>query len=159
MRSTHDASAVALGGAYVFASALFYAIYLVRAGGVIERIGSLRFIAWAMLASAAFVIAQFAVTRDVGALDVPPAIHGIVLAMAVFSTVLPTWLIAESIRRLGASTASQIGSLGPVFTIGLGAAMLGEPVHAIQIAGAALVLAGVMLVTRKRLPAATPDQT
>lgn len=40
-----------------------------------------------------------------------------------------------------------IGSLGPVFTIGLGAAILGEAIRPIQLAGAALVLVGVMLVT------------
>jgi drug/metabolite transporter (DMT)-like permease len=51
--------------------------------------------------------------------------------------------------------ASLVGSLGPVFTIGLGAMILGEPVHAIQLAGAALVLGGVMLVTAKRRDAAS----
>ena len=60
---------------------------------------------------------------------------------------LPTWLIAEAIRRIGANASSLVGSLGPVFTIGLGALILGEPVHAIQLVGAALVLVGVMLVT------------
>ena len=60
---------------------------------------------------------------------------------------MPTWLIAEAIRRLGANTSSLIGSLGPVFTIGLGALILGEAVHAVQLFGAALVLVGVALVT------------
>ena len=91
--------------------------------------GSLRFIAWAMLVSSAFVLAQFALTRDLALLRVPASIYGLSLAMAVFSTVLPTWLIAEAIRRLGANTSSLIGSLGPVFTIGLGALILGEAVH------------------------------
>ena len=70
--------------------------------------------------------------------------------MAVFSTVLPTWLIAESIRRIGANTASLVGSLGPVFTIGFGALLLGEPSTCCRLVGAALVLAGVMLVSRVR---------
>jgi drug/metabolite transporter (DMT)-like permease len=153
LRFAGPADEVALGGALVFGSAFLYAVYLVRAGSVIARLGSTRFIAWAMLVSTVFVLAQFAATREPRALDVPPEIHAISFAMAVFSTVLPTWLVAEAIRRIGASTASQIGSLGPVFTIGLGAWMLGEPVHALQIVGAALVLAGVMLVTRR--PAAT----
>ena len=149
VRSAGDAAAVTRGGTLVFASAFLYAIYLVRAGAVIARVGSMRFISWAMLASTVFVLIQFIATRDVRALAVPAKIHGIALAMAVFSTVLPTWLIAESIRRLGANTASQIGSLGPVFTIGLGAMLLGEAIHGIQLVGAALVLAGVMLVTWK----------
>jgi len=144
-----DPRALWTGGALVFASALTYAVYLIGAGGVIARLGSMRFIAWAMLASCVFVFAQFALTRGVDSLAVPPSIFGLSLAMAVFSTVLPTWLIAEAVRRLGANTSSLIGSLGPVFTIGLGAMILGEAVHWIQLAGAALVLAGVMLVTLK----------
>jgi len=93
------------------------------------------------------VLLQFALTRDFALLRVPASIYGLSLAMAVFSTVLPTWLIAEAIRRLGANTSSLIGSLGPVFTIGLGALILGEAVHAVQLFGAALVLLGVALVT------------
>ncbi|MEO8304635.1 MAG: DMT family transporter [Betaproteobacteria bacterium] len=142
-----DASALWTGGALVFASALAYAIYLVGAGEVIARLGSMRFSAWAMLLSTVFVLGQFALTREFAALDVPPSIYALSLAMAIFATVLPTWLISEAIRRLGANTSSLIGSLGPVFTIGLGAMILGEAVHWVQLVGAALVLAGVMLVT------------
>ncbi len=142
-----DDRALWIGGALVFASALTYAVYLVGAGDVIARLGSMRFIAWAMLASCVFVFAQFALTRDLAALAVPRSIYALSLAMAVFSTVVPTWLIAEAVRRLGANTSSLMGSLGPVFTIGFGAMILGEAVHWIQLAGAALVLGGVMLVT------------
>ena len=45
-----------------------------------------------------------------------------------------------------------------MFTIGLGALILGEPTHAIQLAGAALVLAGVLLVSLKRAPTARRAQ-
>lgn len=146
---TGDPAATLFGGALVFASALGYAIYLVGAGGVIARLGSVRFISLAMLISAAFVIAQFLLMRPGSALAVPFSVQLLTLAMAIFSTVLPTWLIAESIRRVGANTASLVGSLGPVFTIGLGALILGESIHPIQLAGAALVLIGVVLVSRR----------
>ena len=144
-----DAGAVVTGGALVFGSAFCYALYLVGAGDLIGRMGSTRFIALAMLASTVFVLAQFALTRPLAALQVPMSIHALSLAMAVFSTVLPTWMVAEAIRRIGANGTSLIGSLGPVFTIGMGAVILGEPLHAVQLLGAALVLAGVLLVTRR----------
>ena len=67
---------------------------------------------------------------------------------------LPTWLIAEAIHRIGANTSSLIGSLGPMFTIALGIAFLGEPMHPIQLVGAVLVLAGIMLVTLQPRPRA-----
>jgi len=148
VRITGDAASIALGSALVFGSALGYAIYLVAAGGIIARLGSSRFIAWAMLASTAFVVLQFVLTRPFRALQVPLSIHALTLAMAVFSTVLPTWMIAESIRRIGASTASLIGSLGPLFTIGFGALLLDEPVNLLQLVGVALVLTGVIIVSR-----------
>ena len=62
---------------------------------------------------------------------------------------MPTFLIAEAIKRIGANRTSIIGSLGPVFTIWLGWWMLGEPLHWTQLLGAALVLCGVTLVTNK----------
>ena len=138
-----------IGGALVFASAFLYALYLVGAGPVIARLGSLRFIALAMLTSAVFVFIQFALTRPAANLAAPSRIQMLSLAMAIFSTVLPTYLVAEAIKRIGANRTSLLGSLGPLFTIGLGFWILGEPVTAIQLAGAALVLAGVTLVTLK----------
>jgi drug/metabolite transporter (DMT)-like permease len=151
---TGDAHALTLGGSLVFASAILYAVYLVAAGPIIARLGSTRFIAWAMLASTVFVLLQFALTRSATELVVPLRIHALSLTMAVFSTVVPTWLIAEAISRLGANQTSLVGSLGPVFTIALGALVLGESVQLVQLIGAALVLAGVMLVTLKpRAPA------
>jgi drug/metabolite transporter (DMT)-like permease len=147
LRVGSDARALWLGGGLVFASAFCYSLYLVGVGPVIARLGSLRFIAWAMLISSGFVIAQFLAARPLAALAAPPSIQLLSLAMAVCSTVLPTLFIAEAIKRIGANRTSLIGSLGPVFTIALGYWILGEPVHWIQLAGAALVLAGVTLVT------------
>ncbi len=147
LRGGSDPHALWLGGALVFASALCYSLYLVGVGPVIARLGSLRFISWAMLISSGFVIAQFLATRPLAALAAPPSIHFLSLAMAICSTVLPTLLIAEAIKRIGANRTSLIGSLGPVFTIALGYWILNEPVHGIQLVGAALVLGGVTLVT------------
>jgi drug/metabolite transporter (DMT)-like permease len=149
-----DARALATGGALVFASAFCYALYLVGSGGILQRLGSMRTVAWGMLASTVFVLLQFAATRPLAALDVPPRIHALSFAMATFSTVVPTWLVAEAIRRIGANSASLVGSLGPVFTIGLGAMILGEATHAVQLAGAALVVSGVLLVSLKPRSAA-----
>jgi drug/metabolite transporter (DMT)-like permease len=144
-----DPHAIWLGGALVFTGAVLYAVYLVGAGPVIARLGSMRFIALAMLASTVFVLIQFVATRRLSELAVPVRIQLLSLAMAIFSTVLPTYLIAEAIKRIGANRTSLLGSLGPLFTIGFGVWLLDEPLRAIQLAGAALVLAGVMLVTLK----------
>ncbi len=43
---------------------------------------------------------------------------------------------------------------GPACAIGFGAIIPGEPLHLVQLAGAALVLTGVLLVTLKARPPA-----
>lgn len=51
------------------------------------------------------------------------------------------------IQRVGASQASLIGSIGPVATIALAYAVLGEVMGAEQLMGSALVLTGVLVVS------------
>jgi drug/metabolite transporter (DMT)-like permease len=68
--------------------------------------------------------------------------------MAVFSTVLPVWWVTVAMRELGAGPTAMIGSLGPVITLLLAWALLGEPLGALQLLGALLVIAGVRMVAR-----------
>jgi len=63
--------------------------------------------------------------------------------------VMPIWLMAEGVKRIGANQVSMIGAIGPVITIYFGWLILNEPITMIQIAGAVLVLAGVLLVSLK----------
>ena len=78
----------------------------------------------------------------------------------MFSTVLPAFLINADIRRIGADDASIITSIGPVVTLALAYAVLGESLGPAQVAGAALVLLGVMLVgLAKRDHLSVPKET
>ena len=69
--------------------------------------------------------------------------------MALFSTVLPVFWQSAAIRRIGSARAVLIGTLGPILTIFFGWWLLAEPISAAQLIGAGLVLAGVMLVSRR----------
>ena len=53
LQLTADETAVWIGAAFVFASSLSYALYLVGGGQMIARLGAARFTALAMLASTA----------------------------------------------------------------------------------------------------------
>jgi drug/metabolite transporter (DMT)-like permease len=139
---------VALGSFWVLLSALFYAAYLIGSGRIVHRVGTLRFAAYAGIVSSLAVVTHFLVTRDADLLARQPmAVYGLSLLMAVVSTVLPIVLTMEGIRRVGASHASIVASIGPLATIALGAVFLGEPVTGFQIAGAALVLTGVLAIS------------
>lgn len=140
---------VALGGALVFASALSYALYLMGNGQVVGRLGAMRVTAFATSVACVLCIGQFFVLRPASALDQPWQVYALGAAMALMSTVAPVWLVSEAIRRLGAGPVSLMGTLGPVVTIFLGWLLLDEVLGVSQLAGAALVIAGVLVMARR----------
>jgi drug/metabolite transporter (DMT)-like permease len=150
----HDMKATELdaltGSALVFGSALAYAVYLVGAGHTIARIGASRFTAYVMTVACAACLVQFAVTHPVAALKLPARVYELSIGMAVFSTVLPAFLLAAAMRRIGSMHTSMIGSIGPVSTILLAYVFLGERMSPEQIAGSILVLIGVLMISLKK---------
>jgi drug/metabolite transporter (DMT)-like permease len=138
---------VLLGAGLVFASALSYASYLVGAGHAISRMGATRFTAYASIVASVACLLQFAVTHPLSALELPMRVYWLSIAMAIFSTVLPVFLLSYAIRRIGSSSTSLIGSAGPVATIALAYVFLNEMISLLQIAGTILVLAGVVTIS------------
>lgn len=148
LRLAGEAADVVLGCVLVFGSAVSYALYLMGNGHVVGRVGSARVTACASSFACVFSLAQFGLMRPLEALAQPWEVYGLALAMAVFSTVGPVWLVSEAIRRLGAGPVSLTGTLGPVVTLFLGWLLLGERIGLAQMAGMAMVIAGVALTAR-----------
>jgi drug/metabolite transporter (DMT)-like permease len=150
----HELGAVgpqtALGAALVFGSAVSYAIYLVYSGAEVKRLGALRLTGWASSAACAFVLLQFALLRPLSAAVVAPEVIWLSLLNATLCTVAPVLMVMMAIERIGATLTAQTGMIGPLSTIALGVLVLGEPFNAWIVAGTALVLAGVWLLTRAR---------
>ena len=63
--------------------------------------------------------------------------------MAIFATLIPSFLVSAAIERLGASNFSILGSLGPVSTILLAYVFLDEKLTYWQLAGMSIVIFGV----------------
>ncbi len=144
-----DAHAITFGSGLVFLSALCYAGYLIGSGAVIPRIGAARFTGFASMFACGFATGQFFISHGITGLVQPPKVYWLSLTMALVSTVMPIWLMAEGIKRIGANQVSMISAIGPVITIYFGWLILNEPITPVQIAGALLVLAGVLLVSLK----------
>ncbi len=138
---------VVLGASLVFASTLSYSIYLVGAGHAIARIGAMRFTAYAMVVASAASLLQFFIMRPMSALDLPMRVYELSIAMAIFSTVLPVFLLSYAIHRIGSGRASLIGSIGPVSTIYMAYVILKENISLLQIAGSMLVMGGVLIIS------------
>jgi len=144
-----DSAAVWIGGGFVFASSLSYALYLAGSARMIARLGAARFTALAMLVSTAATLAHFLATQPLAELLQPLPVYGYGLGMAVLSTVIPVFAQSAAIRRIGAGPAALIGTIGPLVTIALGWWVLGEAISAWQLLGAALVVAGIVLAGRR----------
>ncbi|MDF3068050.1 MAG: hypothetical protein K0R38_3651 [Polyangiaceae bacterium] len=137
------------GVSLIFACALSYTAYLVGSGRLIPRVGSLRFTALAMIVSTAAMLVHFLVVG--GHFDGHPTpVYVVGALLAIVCTVLPVFLLAEGIRRVGAGSAAIIGAVGPVSTIALAHWVLGEPVHLVQALGTLLVLVGATVTARGR---------
>jgi drug/metabolite transporter (DMT)-like permease len=136
-----------LGASLVFLATLTYSSYLVGAGHAIARIGATRFTAYAMIVSSAATLLQFFLTRPVAALELPLRVYELSFAMALLSTVLPVFLLAYAIHRIGSGSASLIGSIGPVSTIYMAYVFLHEQLSMLQVLGSLLVLVGVLIIS------------
>jgi drug/metabolite transporter (DMT)-like permease len=139
-----------LGVAFIFASALTYALYLIGTGELTPKIGTVNYTAISMILSGLAVFIHFLVSHDLRHLFANQEVVVLAFNMAIFSTVIPSFMIAEGIRLMGAGRASIVASIGPVSTILLAYLFLNEPFGWIQAIGTVLVLAGVILVSVKK---------
>jgi drug/metabolite transporter (DMT)-like permease len=138
------------GALLIFASAMCYAVYLVTGSQLIKRVGSVRFTAYTMIVSSVPAILQFCVLESSAALELPARLWWIAITLATVCTVLPVFLVAESLKRIGANHFALIGALGPVTTVLADFLLLDGALSIAQILGGALVISGVLLVSLKR---------
>ena len=139
-----------LGALFVFASSLFYATYLVASAELVKRVGSMRFTAYSMAVATLPALAQFFAIEPMSALDLPGKIWLYAILLATFTTVLPLFIQAEALKRIGAAEFALIGALGPVSVAVTSALGLDEQFTLVQAFGGALVIFGVLLVSIKR---------
>jgi drug/metabolite transporter (DMT)-like permease len=142
-----DSGGIALGSALVFGSAVAYALYLVISGELVKRLGAIRLTSYAMCVSCAAVLLHFLAVEPVASLDQPAPVYWLSLLNATVCTVLPVFATMLGIERVGAGRASMAAMIGPVATIGLAFVFLDEAISGWQLAGTALVLAGVYVLT------------
>ncbi|MGH6611990.1 MAG: DMT family transporter [Burkholderiaceae bacterium] len=137
-----------LGATLVFASAVTYALYFVISGETVKKIGAIRLTSYAMCVSTAAIFIQFLILNPMSSLQQPPEVYWLSLLNAMLCTVLPVFATMLAIERIGAGRASVASMIGPVATIALAYVFLDERVSLWQVAGTALVLLGIYVLTK-----------
>lgn len=129
--------------------AVTYAIYIAGSGKIIPVIGSNKFNSYAMLSATAGVFLHYLFTKGSFQSAFSHTILPYGILLAVVATVLPSFLIASGMKRIGSNNVAIISGVGPVSTIVQAHFVLGEPIFIEQLTGTGLVIAGIFLLSWK----------
>ena len=151
-----------LGVAYAFLGAVAYAFYLLSAEQEIARRDTISLLAWGFFFATLFwsVVQPWwtfparTVGRTVSLQGSLAGVHlpvwALVLWIVVLGSIAPFTLIVGSLRRISATRAGIVAMLEPVVATVVAWAWLRESLSAAQLAGAAVVLAGIALAQTAR---------
>lgn len=137
------------GSLLIFLCSITFAIYIAGSGYIIPKIGASKFTSYALLCSTAGVFIHYFVRGDYQALQRSGGLWWYGIMLAVVATVIPTFLLSYSTKKIGASNVAIISSIGPVSTILQAHYILGESIFFEQIIGTAMILAGILLLSLK----------
>ncbi|MFT3947468.1 MAG: EamA family transporter [Agriterribacter sp.] len=137
------------GSFLIFLCAVTYAIYIAGSGRMIPQVGASRFTAYAMLAATAGVFIHYVIQEKTQLFQLSSDywVYGVYLA--VFATVLPTFMLSYGMKQIGTNNVAIISAIGPVSTIMQAHFILDEPLFTEQLLGTALVISGIFLTTGK----------
>ncbi len=139
-----------LGGFFIMLSALTYASYLVGSGWLIPKFGVVQFTAYAMITSCICVFVHYSITNETDLLSFSWEVYVLGVLIAIFATVIPSFLVSASIKIISSSNFAVIAGVGPISTIILAAIFLQERLTLLQLFGALIVIAGILVVSLKK---------
>lgn len=138
-----------LGAGFIFLCAITFATYIAGSGKLIPKIGSVKFNSYAMAAASVAVLIHYFIHTKGSLFGLSSLVYFYSFLMAIISTVIPSYLVAISLNRIGANNTAIVASIGPVSTILQAWWLLDESVSGWQIIGTLLILCGILLVSWK----------
>ncbi len=136
-----------LGGFFILLSAITYASYLVGSGWLIPKFGVIKFTAYAMIISCICVFIHYSIISEVDLFSFSWQVYFLGFLIAVFATVIPSFLVSASIKIISSSNFAIVAGIGPISTIILAAIFLHETLTLLQLFGALVVIIGILLVS------------
>ncbi|WP_158849871.1 DMT family transporter [Algibacter sp. L1A34] len=138
-----------LGGFFILLSAITYASYLVGSGWLIPRFDVVKFTAYAMLVSCVCVFIHYGFIGEMDVFGFPWQVYGLGFLIAIFATVIPSFLVSLSIKMISSSNFAIVAGIGPISTIILASIFLNESLTMLQVFGALIVIGGIVFMSIK----------
>ncbi len=146
------------GSMLVLCSAISYGIYLVLSAETVGRFGSVRLTGLASGVACVLCVGQFCLLRPWHAwAEFSPAVWELSIINATVCTVLPMWMVMRAMELIGASHSAQVSMIGPLATVLLAVWLLQEPLTGPLLIGTVLVLLGIGMLSRHKVPAPAPE--
>lgn len=140
---------IILGALLVAGSALSFAVFFIGSELMMRKLPSRLFTSIAMLGASAAIVLHFSLTLPWQNLfNQALPVYGYALTIAFFCTVIPSFLLAAGIAKVGAASGSMAGGISPVFTLLLAYFLLGETLNIYQGIGFVVVVFGVIKLSR-----------
>ena len=139
---------VILGGAFILASALTFSFYLLFSKSLITEIGSKIFTCIALIAASTGILLHYSITHSITSPEVNNHALWLILVIAIFCTVIPTFFTTAAVVRIGADRTGIVAMVGPAFTSVFAVIILGEAFTVYHLIGIVVTIAGVLLLKK-----------
>lgn len=141
------------GSLLIVGCAVTFALYILWSGRVVSSMGAAWFTSVAMLAASVGIFVHYFLFGSSVSfmMRLPGQVYLYLFLMGVFSTVVPTLLVSAALKRIGSNNLAIVSAIGPMTTIFLAYIFLGEAVGWSQLAGAILVISGVLIAGKQSI--------
>lgn len=140
---------VITGALFIVGSAITFSLYLLFSKPLIKEIGSRVFTCIALIAASIGIFVHYAITHSISTPVVNQTSLVLILIIAVFCTVIPTFLTTAAVSRIGAGRTGIIAMVGPGFTSLFAVLILTETFTFYHLIGIATTICGVAVLQRK----------
>jgi drug/metabolite transporter (DMT)-like permease len=136
-----------VGVACMMGCILLFAFYSIGAERIMRRVDALPFTSIAMIGACLGICTHYSIARGLVLPTHDSGVLGLALIIALFCTVIPTFMAAVAIHKIGAARTGPFNYVGMGLTFVVSAFLVNESFPVVKLVGIVLAVAGAMLLT------------
>lgn len=139
-----------IGISLVLLSAIFWALFIIYSKRAVSNISPTIFTSTYMCITTVLLLFSFIIDSKNFTTFLTLQTHTMIylVFLAIFCSIIPSYLMSFGLKRINASLAAVISAMGPIVTLGLDVVILNHNLALNEIIGAIIVTACVTCLTR-----------